>query len=199
MDTYDGLARSVMISKKHRLLTYDPALIPIGKGRSAFAFRINGTRLVLKKFSPEFAHLAPLEADIYRDLEGIDYYPAIHGSGPDYIVMDYIEGLTLFECLTKGVPITRHHIAEVDHALRLAASRGLNPSDIHLRNIILTPSGEIKLIDVARFRQEKDSSQWDDLKKAYFKLYERPSFPKKIPAFLLNRIAFLYRKDLIPL
>lgn len=199
MDIYDGLAHSVMISKKHRLLEYDSNLVPIGKGRSAFAFRIHGTQLVLKKFFPEFAQLAPLEADIYRDLGGIEYYPAIHGSGSDYIVMDYIEGLTLFECLTEGVPITRQHIAEVDRALQLAAERGLNPSDIHLRNIILTPSGEIKLIDVARFRQEKDSSQWDDLKKAYFKLYERPSFPKKIPAFLLNRIAFLYRKDLIPL
>lgn len=198
MDIYDSLAQSVIISANYQLLKRDPSLIPIGKGRSAYAFRIKGTRLALKKFFPEFAHIAPLEASIYQELKGIEYYPTMYESGHDYIVMDYIEGFTLFECLTRGIPVKRRHIDEVDRALQLAAERGLNPSDIHLRNIILTPSGEIKLIDVARFRQPKDPRQWDDLKRAYYRYYERPLFPKKLPAFLLNRIANLYKKDLIP-
>ncbi|MFC4408889.1 hypothetical protein ACFOZY_00425 [Chungangia koreensis] len=197
MDLYDK-AHSVIISANHRLLKHDPSLIPIGKGRSAYAFRIKGTQFALKKFFPEFADIAPLEASVYHELKGIEYYPTMFEYGHDYIVMDYIEGLTLFECLTRGVPIERRHIKEVDRALHLAVERGLNPSDIHLRNIILTPSGEIKLIDVARFKQPHDPSQWDDLKRAYTKYYERPLFPKKLPAFLLNRIAHLYKKDLIP-
>ena len=40
----------------------------------------------------------------------------------------------------------------------LARQRGLNPSDIHLRNIFLTDRGEIKVIDVARFGQKKSVS-----------------------------------------
>ncbi|MDQ7862190.1 hypothetical protein RCO48_17895 [Peribacillus frigoritolerans] len=43
-----------------------------------------------------------------------------------------------FECLTLGIPITEENIAEIDHALQLARKEGLNPSDIHLRNIFIT-------------------------------------------------------------
>ena len=114
------------------------------------------------------------------------------------IVMDYIEGLTLFECIVEGRVITPVHLEEIDHALALAAAKGLNPSDIHLRNIFITSVGDIKIIDVARFRQLKDCSQWENLKKAYRQLYSKRYFPKKIPASLLNGIALLYKKGWIP-
>ncbi|MDI5789968.1 hypothetical protein PO124_21010 [Bacillus licheniformis] len=48
-------------------------------------------------------------------------------------------------------------ICEVDRALNDARRKGLNPSDIHLRNLILTPSGTIKVIDVARFCRRKNA------------------------------------------
>ena len=112
--------------------------------------------------------------------------------------MDYIEGHTLFECLSTGKIITPNHLKEIDYALSLASKQGLNPSDIHLRNIFITSTGEIKIIDVARFRQKKDCKQWANLKKAYYQLYQKPLFPKRIPAPLLNIIAFHYKKGLIP-
>lgn len=87
-------------------------------------------------------------------------------------------------------------LRETDQALAEASGAGLTPSDVHLKNILLTPEGEIRLIDVARFRQANGLRQWKDLKKAFFLFYQRPYFPKQFPKFLLNWIAVLYNKRL---
>lgn len=199
MDTYQELANTVIIStKKNRLIRFDDSLKLIGTGRSAFVFRIKSSSKAIKVFFPEFTFIAKEEAEIYKALQDISYFPTIYETGQNYIVMDYIEGRTLFECINHGIPITSSHISEIDAALSLALNKGLNPSDIHLRNIFITPNDEIKLIDVARFRQTKDCTQWSDLKLAYNLLYIKRFFPKKIPAILLNVMAFLYKKQLIP-
>lgn len=199
METYQELAKSVVISdKKNRLLRYDDALTLVGTGRSAFVFRIEASSKAIKVFFPEFTYIAKEEADIYKALQDISYFPTIYDAGPNYIVMDYIEGRTLFECVNQGFPITPEHIDEIDLALSMALERGLNPSDIHLRNIFITATNEIKLIDVARFRQTKDCTQWSDLKAVYSHYYTKRYFPKKIPATVMNTVAFFYKKQLIP-
>lgn len=198
MKTYQELANTVVISpKKNRLLHYDDALKLIGTGRSAFVFQINNSSKAIKVFFPNYTYIAKEEADIYIALHDISYFPTVYDSGLNYIVMDFIEGRTLFECVNQGIPITAEHIKEIDAALLLASNRGLNPSDIHLRNIFITSSNDIKLIDVARFRQTKDCTQWSDLKSAYVLYYKKRYFPKKIPAPVMNTVAFFYKKQLI--
>ena len=199
MNTYQELANTVVISpKKNRLLHYDDSLKLIGTGRSAFVFRISNSSKAIKVFFPDFTYIAKEEAEIYKVLQEIPFFPTIFDSGLNYIVMDYIDGRTLFECVNQGIPITTNHIKEIDEALLLASSKGLNPSDIHLRNIFITSSNDIKLIDVARFRQTKNCTQWSDLKSAYLLYYKKRLFPKKIPATIMNTVAFIYKKQLIP-
>jgi serine/threonine protein kinase len=201
MKSFSELARSVKFSNKGSkvlLNDKDPSLAFIGAGRSAFVFKINQTDKVLKVFFPAFEVIAKEEAEIYRLLSGTSYYPNLYESGHNYLVIDYIEGHTLFNCLEKGIPITKENIFEIDLALKVAQGKGLNPSDVHLRNIFLTPEGRIKMIDVARFRQTKSCTQWSDLKSAFFKLYNQKGCPKKIPAIFLNLIALLYKKNLLP-
>lgn len=201
LKSFSELAQSVNFSfKGGRVLLNDkdPNLEFIGAGRSAYVFRIKNTDKVIKVFFPSFTKIAKEEAEIYKILDNIPYYPNIYGSGRNYLVIDYIEGHTLFNCLEKGYPITNENIREIDIALNLAINKGLNPSDVHLRNIILTPKGSIRMIDVARFRQTKNCTQWNELKTAFHKLYKRRIFPKKIPALLLNFIALLYKRKLLP-
>jgi len=198
LNTFQELAKTVIISKKNRLIKYDDSLILVGTGRSAFVFRIKTTTIAIKVFFPDFIHIATEEAAIYKVLQDITYFPSVYQSGLNYIVMDYIDGLTLFECMTLGKLITPAHINEIDDALSLASNLGLNPSDIHLRNIFITSKDEIIIIDVARFRQVKNCGQWDNLKKAYYQVYTRRFFAKKMPASLLNIVAFLYKKELLP-
>jgi len=152
----------------------------------------------IKVFFPNFTYIAKEEAEIYKSLQDINYFPSIYETGLNYIVMDYIDGYTLFDCMTHGKAITSNHIKEIDYALSLASDVGLNPSDIHLRNIFITSTDEIKLIDVARFRQMKDCRQWSNLKKAHRQFYRKRFFLKKTPYPFLNIVAFLYKKGLIP-
>lgn len=198
MNIYQTLVDTVIINKKNHLISYGEKLAFIGKGRSAFVFKIKASNQAIKVFYPKFTALAQEEAEIYQKLQNTPYYPAIYDAGLNYIVIDYIEGLTLFECVTKGKRITPHHIQEVDDALALAVERGLNPSDVHLRNIFITSAGDIKMIDVARFRQKKDCRRWADLKKAYHQLYLKRFFPKRMGVSQLNTVAFLYKKGWLP-
>lgn len=198
MSHYLELINTVIINKKNRLISYDDSLKLVGTGRSAFVFRMASSEKAIKVFFPDFTHIAQEEAEIYKSLVGITYFPTIHETGMNYIVMDYIEGHTFFECINHGRIITSDHIKEVDRALSLAADQGLNPSDIHLRNIIITSNNEIKLIDVARYRQVKVCNQWNHLKKAHQQFYCNPFFLKKVPTPFLNTVAYLYKKGFIP-
>lgn len=198
MNIYEELARSVHINKKNRLLAYDDTLLHVGTGRSAFVFRIKSTMTAMKVYFPAFTQVAREEAEIYEKLQGIVYFPTVYASGTNFIVMDYIEGLTLFDCMVNRKVITSSHITEIDHALSLAIARGLNPSDIHLHNIFITDRGNIKLIDVARFKQKKHCRQWENLKRAFREFYCKRFFPKRIPASILTMIAWLYKKNWIP-
>ncbi|PLS14760.1 serine/threonine protein kinase [Bacillus sp. M6-12] len=199
MKNYRELASSVIIdSSKNKLMGYDESLELAGEGRSAFVFRIKETDKAIKVFFPQFFHIAKEESEIYKMLKGNPYYPELFESGSNYLVIDYIQGLTLFQCITRGIPITSEQITEIDAALNSARKKDLNPSDIHLRNILITADNKIKLIDVARFRQAKNCSQWSDLKVAFHKFYSKPYFPKRIPEYLLNAVAALYKKNLIP-
>lgn len=176
-----------------RVTAYHQDLELHGIGRSAAVFRVKDTRLVIKVFFPGYTHIAAEEAVIYRTLEGLPQFPHLYEVGSTYIVIDYIEGKTLFECLTKGIWIDSTYIEQVDKALIEARQLGLTPSDVHLRNIILSPQGRIYLIDLARFRQGQHiDHQWEDLKRMY-RLYRLRFVPKRYSERVLNGIAHLYR------
>jgi len=186
------LKKGTILVKKHHM-----DLLLVGTGRSACVFKIKDTNKVIKVFPPAFAHIALQEAEIYQLLTNVSYFPKIYDTGANFIVMDYIEGNTLFMCLNKGIEITQNHIKKVDQILDEVRKLGLNPSDIHLRNIIITPENKIKMIDVARFKQKKHDTQWNDLKSAFYRYYQHPFFPKRLPEFILNAIAALYKKNLL--
>ncbi|NGP45253.1 protein kinase family protein [Bacillaceae bacterium SIJ1] len=176
----------------------DARLQLVGQGRSACVFRIAGTNRVLKVFYPPFVKIAQEEAEIYQQLAGISYFPTLHESGEGYLVIDYVEGFTFYTCMATGRRVTEAHIKEVDRALQGARERGLNPSDIHLQNLIVTLDGSVKLIDVARFRQKKKCQQWSHLKKAFYQLYQKRYVPKKWPVRVMRIVAELYKKKRLP-
>ena len=181
--TYKALADRVEIElngTKPRLVHYNSRdLILIGTGRSAYVFKIKDKNMALKVYFPHKKRIAFEEATIYRKLQHIGYYPKLYDGGDNYIVIDYIEGYTLFQCLQKGIFVPEKKFKEISKALKMAEEVGLNPADIHLKNIIITSSGEVKVIDVARFRQQENDQQWKDIERAYYKVYSKFYFPKK--------------------
>lgn len=200
MKEYAELANSVRYSKKgegYTIAGKHSALFHIGTGRSACAFRIRDTDKVIKIYYPDFSYIAHEETEIYKKLGSLSSFPALHESGENYIVIDYIQGMTFFQCLTRGERINNQTILEVDRVLKEVSRLHLNPSDIHLHNLMLTPEGRVKIIDPARFNQEKDCTQWNDLKSAYHKYYVNRFFPKRLPAVILDSISHLYKLKLL--
>ncbi|AIF43033.1 serine/threonine protein kinase [Virgibacillus sp. SK37] len=190
--------KEIKLTKEIKVEAYDEASLKhIASGRSAAVFLIKGTNLALKVFHPYFASIAKIETDIYRQLKGVPSYPNLYEAGQNYLVIDYIDGTTLFDCLIEGISIKEETIYQVENALQSAKERGLNPSDIHLKNIILTPEGSIKLIDVARFQQEKECHQWRDLAFAFHHFYKQDLFPKKLSGKVLNLISYMYKRNLL--
>ncbi|MCA0172495.1 serine/threonine protein kinase [Bacillus sp. RAR_GA_16] len=182
-----------------RVVQKPDELTIIGRGRSAVVFKLPSEPKVLKVFYPEFVHLSRVEASIYQELSNNEDYPIFYEEGEGYVVLEYLEGLTFYECLIQGIVITKEMIENVDQALNYARKNGLNPSDTHLQNIMLLSNGEVRVIDVVRFRQSKICTHWEDLKVAYDSLYSSRFFPKKYPVWFMEMIIWLYRKGFIRL
>ncbi|GIN12081.1 serine/threonine protein kinase [Shouchella clausii] len=191
----DELAHIVFVRKGRNIaLKNTPANWElIGKGRSAYVFKIIGEQRAIKVFYPPFEHLAMEEARNYEKVAGISFFPRLYEAGEGYLVMDFISGKTFFDCLAEGVAITKDHVAQVDKALELARRAGLNPSDIHLHNLLLTETGTVRLIDIARFSQKKQCTQWQDLKRGYERHYGQRYFPKRVPKWLMMIVAYFYQ------
>lgn len=100
-----------------------------------------------------------------------------------YIIIDRIEGITLYECLRRGIKIPDEVINQVDNAIEYLKSLNLSPHDIHFKNII-TLDKTAKIIDVSDFLNFEYCPLWDHSKKFYSFYNKIHIFP--IPAFLLN-------------
>ncbi|GGP14721.1 RIO1 family regulatory kinase/ATPase domain-containing protein [Oceanobacillus neutriphilus] len=193
---YDHFASTVLFAKRNgriKVLRHHDDLKLYGTGRSAAVFKIKNEHRVIKIFYPAFEKTAIEEKQNYEKLNGSHYYPNVYEAGTNYLVMDFIEGKTFFECLAEGIPLKPHYIEHVDNGLQFAKAAGLNPSDIHLHNLILTKNEEVRIIDVARFSQEKMCTQWEDLKDGYTRYYQHTYFPKKIPRRVMYSVSKLYR------
>ncbi|WP_386062075.1 AarF/UbiB family protein [Thalassobacillus hwangdonensis] len=194
----EELIQEVVI-ERDTVIGYPAAFRYVAAGRSAAVFFDHVEQKAVKVYFPSYEHLAEQEAAIYEQLSNPIYFPQIYEVGDNYLVMEYIEGKTLYDCLVEGVTITPDMIRRVDDILEYAVSKGLNPSDTHLKNIILTKDGTIKVIDVVRFTQKEVCEQWPDIKKAYYLYYQKRFFPKKYPRTLIELIIYLYRSNLLPI
>ncbi len=183
--------------KGSTVISKPDCLVQIGKGRSAVVYKLPDENKVLKVFFPDYLHLAECEATIYKELKNNHYFPVFYEVGEGYLILEYLDGMTFYDCLIKGVFLTKDHLLQVDDALAYARAKGLNPSDTHLQNVMLLRNGEVRVIDVVRFKQFKLCTHWDDLKYAYDMYYQRRFFPKQYPIWFVEFIIRLYRHGFI--
>ncbi|WJM09422.1 serine/threonine protein kinase [Paenibacillus sp. PK1-4R] len=145
----------------------------IGTGTDAAVFTYDGLpQYAFKMYSDHALDKLENEKQVYEQLKGLPYFPTYYGSGRNVLVISFEPGDTLLECLEKGIPVPEQVMLDVDAAREAVRSRGLNPRDIHLKNVILQ-NGRGKVIDVSEYIQDGNDNRWEHLVWAYHNIYPR--------------------------
>jgi hypothetical protein len=170
-----------------------PNFICVGKGTDAAVFVHSAyPSYAFKVYADGKEEKRKNEEKAYRVLQRNPYFPRFYGSEGRYLVMSYEQGVNLYECLTKGIEIPPTIIEKVDTAIAYARSVGLNPRDIHLKNIILQED-TVKLIDVSEYVKSGNDKRWEHLKEGY-RLYYPLLASRKIPPSLIEFVKKQYKK-----
>lgn len=165
----------------------------VGVGTDAAVFRfIDAPDYAFKVFSNEKIDKIEVETDVYLKLGQSAYYPRCYGRGSNFLVISYEQGLTLYDCLLKGVHIPEQVIQDVDNARRYAFEQGLNPRDIHLKNILLH-QGRAKIIDVSEYLQPGNDKRWEYLREGYLHHYHLID-GKALPHWLIDTVRKWYNQ-----
>lgn len=168
----------------------------IGVGNSAAVFQPKDrTDVAIKVYAKGFEEIAGEEAAIYEQLGDSPYFPAFVGRGDDHLIIGYRKGLNIYDCLLQGIYIPEQVIHDVEAAIDYARGRGLNPSDIHIKNV-LVHEGRGYLVDVSDYRKEEECKRWESLKQAYYDYYldlYKPGLA--VPSWVLETIRKWYKAN----
>ena len=83
-------------------------------------------------------------------------------------------------------------IQDVYNARAFASDRGLNPRDIHLKNILMH-EGRAKIIDVSEYIKPGNDKRWEYLKEGYLKYYHLID-GKAIPHWIIETVRKWYNQ-----
>ncbi len=134
------------------------------------------------------------EVDVYKKLGHHECFSYLIDHEENYLILKRIEGINLFDAVVKGIPIPESVIKDVDEGIAYARSVGLNPYDVHGKNVVMS-GGRGYIVDVSDFYKKGRCRKWDDLKKAYQKIY-LPflyKFHPPVPFFIVNSVRKGYR------
>ncbi|MFS0870749.1 serine/threonine protein kinase [Paenibacillus xylanilyticus] len=155
------------------IIGHAEGLYCIGTGTDAAVFTYDGLpQYAFKVYSDHALEKLENEKRVYELLRGLPYFPTCYGSGRNILVISYEPGDTLLECLEKGIPVPEQVMIDVDEARAAVRSRGLNPRDMHLKNVLLQ-NGRAKVLDVSEYIKEGNDNRWEHLVWAYHNIYPK--------------------------
>jgi len=190
--------RKIKISsnKNNELVTVDghsAAFECIGVGTDAAVFRFsNEPKYAFKVFSNDKIDKIKIESEVYLKLGYSEYYPEYFGNGSNFLVISHEDGVTLYDCLLKGIHIPNQVIQDVDAARMYAVEKGLNPRDIHLKNILLH-EGRAKILDVSEYMNPGNDKRWEYLKEGYHEHYHLID-GKALPHWIIETVRKWYNQ-----
>lgn len=134
------------------------------------------------------------EVEVYRRLGIHPAFSECLYAEAGFLVLKRLQGVTLYDCLHRGLKIPPQVIQDVDAALDFALERGLNPHDVHGRNVMMD-QGRGLVVDVSDFLQQDPCTAWADLKRAYAWVYRPLLAPLglRVPYWLLDGVRASYR------
>jgi hypothetical protein len=135
------------------------------------------------------------EVEVYRRLGQHPAFSECLHAENGFLVLRRLRGVTLYDCVHRGIAIPESVIRDVDEALDYARTRGLHPHDVHGRNVMLQ-DGRGVVVDVSDFLEQEDCSKWRDVKRGYRFFYRPVLMPLglPIPYGVLDGVRWAYRK-----
>lgn len=167
----------------------------VGSGNFAAVFvHPEWSEMVVKVYAPG-RDGAEAEAEVYRRLGRHPAFSECLFAGDGFLILRRLRGTTLYDCIHLGLPIPEQVIEDIDAALAYARKRGLHPSDVHGRNVMMH-EGRGLVVDVSDFLEEEEREKWEDLKSAYYKVYRRFILPLRlrVPYVVLDMLRLIYRR-----
>ncbi len=172
----------------------DDDLKCIGVGTDAAVFQsVSVPAYAFKLYAKDKVHKVKVEANVYRVLGESSFFPTCFASYDEFLVLSYEEGKTLFDCILQGIHIPAQVVNEVEDAREYVRYKGLNPRDIHLKNILLQ-SGRTKIIDVSEYTLPGNDFRWEHIKKGYEQYYHLID-GKSVPFWLVQTIRKWYNQQ----
>ncbi|KAB8330122.1 serine/threonine protein kinase [Scytonema tolypothrichoides VB-61278] len=166
----------------------------LGAGNyAAVVYHPDYPELVVKIYAPGRPGFFE-EVEVYRRLGSHPAFSECLYANDGFLILKRLHGVTLYDCMQRGLRIPKQVIQDIDQALDYARKRGLHPHDVHGRNVMMY-KGRGLVVDVSDFLHEEACSKWDDLKKGYYWLYRPLLSPLKIriPYFVLDVVRRSYR------
>jgi serine/threonine protein kinase/Tol biopolymer transport system component len=147
-----------LLNSSQKLGPYE-ILNPLGAGGMGEVWKARDSRLnrfvAIKKSHDQFSERFAREAQAIAALNH-PYICQLYDVGPDYLVMEYVEG----QPLTGPLPVAKavEYAAQICDALDTAHRKGIIHRDLKPANILLTKSG-IKILDFGLARIEQGKSE----------------------------------------
>ena len=165
----------------------------IGIGTDAAVFQsLSSPTYAFKLYAKDKVNKVKVEANVYLLLGDSPFFSTCFASYDEILVLSYEEGITLFDCILQGIHIPVQVVNDVEDAREYARNKGLNPRDIHLKNILLQ-NGRAKIIDVSEYTLPGDDFRWEHLKKGYEQYYHLID-GNSVPFWLMETIRKWYNQ-----
>jgi len=163
----------------------------VGIGTDAAVFQsILAPTYAFKVYAEDRLHKIKAEEEVYQLIGDSAFFSTCFGAAENFLVLSYEEGTTLYDCLLQGIHIPKQVILDVEEAREYVRKQGLNPRDIHLKNILLQ-EGRAKILDVSEYIQSGNDYRWEHLMKAYDDYYHMID-GKSVPVWVLETIRKWY-------
>ncbi|MCZ8532575.1 serine/threonine protein kinase [Psychrobacillus psychrodurans] len=165
----------------------------IGVGTDAAVFQsLSAPDYAFKLYAKDKVNKVKVEANVYHILGDSPFFSTCFASYDEYLVLSYEEGTTLFDCILQGIHIPEQVVNDVENAREYVRNKGLNPRDIHLKNILLQ-NGRAKIIDVSEYVLPGNDYRWEHLKKGYEQYYHLID-ENSVPFWLVETIRKWYNQ-----
>jgi Tol biopolymer transport system component/predicted Ser/Thr protein kinase len=155
------------LSAGDRLGPYE-IIAPIGAGGMGEVYRARDTRLnrivAIKVSKEQFSERFELEARAVAALNHSNIC-ILHDVGPNFLVMELVEGRTLAERIREGAIPLEESVAmarQIADALAAAHDKGIVHRDLKPANLKVTPQGVVKVLDFGLAKAVSKRSALED-------------------------------------